>query len=436
MAAPPVRLEADYLLETASDMRRAVETMAGEQSSGTFVPVPGETPELKARSAARIERLEMLDDPVAGQSLPTTATVDPAALRRARATLSWPMDNLGPSLPNMLATVGGNLFELQQFTGVRVEDIRLPQGFADRYGGPRFGIEGTRRLSGVERRPLIGTIVKPSVGFGAEQTAALVDSLCDGGIDFIKDDELQADGPHCPFAERVSAVMQVINRHADRTGRKVMYAFNLTGELDEMRRHHDLVVAHGGTCVMASIHSIGLVAFTELARWAEVPIHAHRNGWGALTRHPSLGWSYVAWQKVWRLAGADHMHVNGLANKFSEPDDSVVRSARECLTPMFPDKPCLTMPVFSSGQTVLQAPGTYAALGSTDLIMTAGGGIVAHPGGPGAGVRALRDAWDAAVAGVPLAEYAQGRTALSQALAQAQGQAKGKAQGQAGRSAA
>ncbi len=51
--------------------------------------------------------------------------------------------------------------------------------------------------------PLIGTIVKPSVGLSPEETAELVRQLVDGGIDFIKDDELQADGPHCPFDERV-----------------------------------------------------------------------------------------------------------------------------------------------------------------------------------------------------------------------------------------
>ena len=413
---PPARLEADYLIETASDPRDAVATMAGEQSSGTFVPVPGETAALKERSAARIEFLEILHDAVDAPSLPTTMAVDPAKLRRARATLSWPMANLGPSLPNLLATVGGNLFELRQLTGLRIEDIRLPQAFADRYAGPRFGIEGTRRLTGVERRPLIGTIIKPSVGFGPEETAALVDQLCQGGIDFIKDDELQADGSHCPFDDRVRAVMRVINAHADRTGKKVMYAFNLTGEMDEMRYRHDVLVREGATCLMASIHSVGLVAFTELARTSQLPVHAHRNGWGALSRHPLLGWSFVAWQKIWRLAGADHMHVNGLENKFSEDDVSVIRSARACLTPMFPGKPCLAMPVFSSGQTVRQAPGTFAALGSTDLIVTAGGGIVAHPGGPGAGVQAFRDAWDAAVAGVPLPEYAKGRAALTQAL--------------------
>lgn len=415
---PPLRIEADYLVETVGDPRRAVETMAGEQSSGTFVPVPGETPELKERSAARVERFEVLDEPVATPSLPSTGLKPGAEIRRARATLSWPLANFGPSLPNLLATVAGNLFELQAFTGLRLLDIRLPQAFADAYPGPRFGIEGTRRLSGVTDGPVIGTIIKPSVGFGPEETAALVATLCEGGIDFIKDDELQADGPHCPFDERVRAVMRVVNAHADRTGKKVMVAFNLTGDLDQMRRRHDLLVAEGATCLMASLHAVGLVGMIELGRMSALPIHAHRNGWGALTRHPLLGFSYVAWQKIWRLAGADHMHVNGLANKFFEEDDSVVASARTCLTPLFPDKPCLAMPVFSSGQTVRQAPGTYAALGTTDLIVTAGGGIVAHPGGPGAGVRALRQAYEAAVAGIDLQTHARANRELAEALGQ------------------
>ena len=157
------RIEADYLVETIIDPRRAAEMMAGEQSSGTFVPVSGETPELKARAAARIERLAILDDSVTTPSLPTAAKITPGNLRRAVATLSWPIENLGPPLPNLLATVAGNLFELRQFTGLRIEDIRLPQAFADAYPGPRFGVEGTRRLAGVRERPLIGTIVKPSV---------------------------------------------------------------------------------------------------------------------------------------------------------------------------------------------------------------------------------------------------------------------------------
>ncbi|MGZ9719037.1 ribulose-bisphosphate carboxylase large subunit family protein [Rhizobium miluonense] len=409
------RIEADYIIETANNPHKAAEVMAGEQSSGTFAKVPGETPELKARAAARVESVEVISEADL-PSLPGAAGYDSAPIKRARVTLSWPIDNIGPSLPNLVATVAGNLFELRDFSGLRLLDMRLPEAFASAYPGPRFGVAGTRELTGVTQGPLIGSIVKPSVGFSPEETADLVQTLCEADIDFIKDDELQADGPTCPFNDRVRAVMATINRHADRTGKKVMFAFNLTGDLDQMRRRHDVVVEHGGTCVMASLNSVGLVGMIELGRHNALPIHAHRNGWGYLTRHPMLGWSYVAWQKLWRLAGADHMHVNGLQSKFSENDDSVIASAKTCLTPMFDAKSCIAMPVFSSAQTALQAPATYAGLGSADLMVAAGGGIMAHPDGPAAGVSSLRRAYEASIAGISLEEAARDHPALARSL--------------------
>ena len=153
-----------------------------------------------------------------------------------------------------------------------------------------------------------------------------------------------------------------------------------------------------------------------LRRHAQLPIHAHRAGWGYLSRSPALGWDYGPWQKIWRLAGADHLHVNGLRNKFSEPDDSVIASARAVLAPATDAAPMAAMPVFSSGQTGLQAHDTYAALGCTDLIHAAGGGIFGHPQGVSAGVEALRESWRAAVDGVPLATRARDVPALAAAL--------------------
>ena len=404
------RIAATYQLDTAVDAVKAAEIIAGEQSSGTFVAIPGETAALKERSAARVEALDELG-PSPCQALP--GSTPGASLRRYVMTISWPLANLGPSLPNLLATVAGNLSELPQAAGLKILDITLPDAFAAAYPGPAFGVVGTRRLAGRPSGPLIGTIIKPSVGLDPEATAERVQALCDGDIDFIKDDELQADGPACPFEARARAVMAVVNRHADRTGRKVMVAFNLTGEMDEMRCRHDLVQALGGTCVMVSLNSVGMSGFAAFRRHAELPIHAHRNGWGILGRSDNNGWS---WQKLWRLAGADHMHVNGLANKFSEADESVIASARACLTPMFAEKPCVVLPVFSSGQTASQAPGTLAALGSPDLLFCAGGGIMAHPSGIAAGVQALRQAWDAAGAGIPLQDAAREQRFLREAL--------------------
>ncbi|AUH65295.1 ribulose-bisphosphate carboxylase large subunit family protein [Paracoccus zhejiangensis] len=407
------RFSANYVLRTLDDADRAAGIIAGEQSSGTFVSTPGEDEALKARSAARVEMLEEIED-AGGPALPGSAGNGP--IRSWRLRLSWPLENIGPSIPNLIATVAGNLGELKQVAGLKITDLDLPPSFFGTYPGPAFGIEGTRRLSGVTKGPLIGTIIKPSVGLTPAGTAELVEELCAGGIDFIKDDELQADGPRCPFEERLAAVMDVIDRHADRTGRKVMYAANITGEIDEMQRRHDLVANRGGTCVMVSLNCVGPAGVTALRRASHLPIHAHRNGWGILGRAPDNGWSYPAWATLWRLAGVDHMHVNGLTNKFWEPDDSVIRSARHCLSPLHPDHPYTVMPVFSSGQTVLQAAPTFAQLGSADLIFCAGGGVVAHPAGVAAGVTSLRQAWEAAEAGVPLAEAASRSALLQQAV--------------------
>lgn len=410
------RIYARYFIETPFDPAQAAAVMAGEQSSGTFLRVPGETDALRERAAARVETVDIIGT-APRPSLPG-ARIDPyAPVTTAHVTLSWPLANIGADVVNLMATVAGNLFELHHFTGLRVLDITLPDAFAAAYAGPRFGITGTRELSGVTHGPLIGTIIKPSVGLTAEDTATMVATLATAGIDFIKDDELQADGPACPFDDRARAVMRVINDHADRTGKKVMYAFNLTGEIDQMRRRHDLVAALGGTCVMASVNSVGLTGMLGLSRHSALPIHAHRNGWGYLSRCPQLGFDYAAWSKFWRLAGVDHMHVNGLQNKFSEPDDSVITSAKSLTTPMFADREFAVMPVFSSGQSVAQVAGTYAAMGHADAIYAAGGGIMGHPMGPAAGVSALRDAWAAVLDGTDLKTAARNNAALSAALA-------------------
>ncbi|QKV18540.1 ribulose-bisphosphate carboxylase large subunit family protein [Oricola thermophila] len=409
------RLVARYDVESPLPLAKVAEVIAGEQSSGTFMRLPGETDALRERSGARVEALierSTSDSP----SLP--CRIAGSCYTRGEITLSWPIENMGASLTNALATVAGNLFELAQVSALRLLDVTFPQDFASACPGPAFGVAGTRELSGVEGRPMIGTIIKPSVGLTADETATLAGRLAEGGIDFIKDDELQANGPHNPLEERVQKVMRVLNDHADRTGRKVMYAFNITGEVDEMKRHADLVEAAGGSCIMVSIHSVGLAGLGAIRRHARLPLHCHRNGWGLFQRSPDIGISYRAWQKFWRLAGADHLHVNGIANKFSETDNSVIDSARAVGEPLFDgNTPTMAaMPVFSSGQTALQMPATFAAIRSPDFIFCAGGGVMGHPRGIAGGVASLREAAEAASKGIPLEVHAETHPELAAAL--------------------
>ena len=408
------RITATYDIESPVGVARAAQVLAGEQSTGTFTRLAAETDELRERSAARIEKIEITGSSPT-PALPSRKTGD--SYERGLVTVSWSLDNFGTSLPTLLSTLAGNLFELAELSAIRLVDMQLPSAFAKDHPGPKFGAPGTRDFMGGHQGPVIGTIIKPSVGLNPSETAALVQTLVAAGIDFIKDDELQANGPHCPFDERVKEVTRVLNAHADKTGKRVMYAFNLTDEIDQMWRNLELLEAHSGTCAMVCMSSVGLTGLRALRDRSPMTIHGHRAGWGIYSRSPDIGISFPVMQKLWRLAGADHLHVNGLANKFTETDDVIAQSATSVQTPVAEGGPAhLAMPVYSSGQTVWQIDPARSLLGNDDFIFCAGGGILSHPSGAAAGVIALRQAADAARNGIDIRDYAKAHPELRGAV--------------------
>lgn len=414
-------LHARYLIETPLEPAQVAEVLAGEQSSGTFVRVAGESDELRARSRATVVRIEELD-PALAPSLPNALLERQGRggpWRRARVTVSFPTANIGTNLPTLAATVAGNLYDLGEATGVRLEHLVLPAAYRARFERPRHGVAGTRAATGVAAGPIVGTIVKPNVGLSAEQTGALVGELCVAGIDFVKDDEVCANPDHAPIEARVKAVMDRVRRWQDKTGKHVLVAFNITDEHEAMLRHADLVAKEGGRCVMASLNWCGFSSIQALRRRTDLVVHGHRNGYGMFSRHPALGMDFQPWQTMWRLAGVDHLHVHGLQGKFSQSDAEVIDSARECLKPLADpaDAADGVMPAFSSGQWAGTMPATLAAVPSGDLLFMAGGGILAHPGGPRAGVTSLRQAWAAVRDGLSLDDAARDAVELRDALA-------------------
>ena len=153
---------ARYLVESSVPSDKVAQVIAGEQSSGTFLALPGETEQLKERSRARVVRVQSLP-PVFEPTLESafvTRQGHAGVFHRAEIEIAFPTENVGNNLPTLLATVAGNLLELGEVTALRLLDLDLPESYAAAFPGPAFGIAGTRRLAGVEGRPLIGTIIK------------------------------------------------------------------------------------------------------------------------------------------------------------------------------------------------------------------------------------------------------------------------------------
>jgi ribulose-bisphosphate carboxylase large chain len=396
----PRAVRCTYYLESEIEPERAAAILAGEQSSGTFLPVPGESARIRERHAARLVEVRQL-----GQRRPSLPSRrNPERVRAALATVEFPMENIGTDLATLQTTIAGNLFELGELYACRLQDLVLPEEFVAAHPGPAYGIEGTRRLLGGVEGVMVGTIVKPNVGLSEEEYRQVVRDLALASIDLIKDDELMTDPAYLPLERRVAIATEEIRSAEQKTGHPTMYAFNITGDLAGLRKRHDLVVEAGGRCVMLNIPIMGLPALAWLRSYAEVPIHGHRAGLAASMRSKALGVDYRAWQQLARLAGADQLHASGLGSKFYEPDEEVAANIRSLLQPL--GQTATPLPVLSSGQNVTTPGPTFDAVRSTDLMMLAGGGVAAHPEGPGAGVRSLRLAWEAAVDGVPLSAAA------------------------------
>ncbi|MCO6393251.1 ribulose 1,5-bisphosphate carboxylase [Aliihoeflea aestuarii] len=411
-------IRATYVVETPVPIADVAAMMAGEQSAGTFVRVAGETDALRRRFGAQVistEEIGRSDSPTLRSAWAERKGLNgPRGIYRV--VIDYPEDNVGVNLPTLASVVAGNLYDLGEVTGLKLVDVEVTRDYRERYDLPTMGIAGTRASAGVEGRPLFGTIIKPNIGLSPDQIADLVETLCEAGVDFVKDDEIAGTHPHAPVDARIRAVMDRVRRHRDRTGRLVMVAFNITDETDIMRRHADLLAHEEGTCAMVSLNWCGLSAVQTLRRHTPLAVHGHRNGYGGMGRHPLLGIGVRAYQVLYRLAGIDHMHVHGMRGKFSDLEEDVTAAARHCLEKIS-EGDDRVMPVFSSGQWAGTLPFTLEQVGSDDLMFLCGGGIIAHPDGPAAGVISLRQAYDACKEGVPLDVHARSHTELASALA-------------------
>ncbi|MBX2882747.1 MAG: ribulose-bisphosphate carboxylase large subunit family protein [Granulosicoccus sp.] len=407
-------IDMTYRIETAGDIEAMAHKIAADQSTGTFTAVPGETEAVRARCAAKVVDISPLpsaDTP----SIPDAGGKGP--YHRADVVIAYPLEAIGSDIAALMTIAVGGVYAARGLSGIRVMDVQLPPAWSA-HPGPQFGIDGSRRLMGVQSGPMIASIIKPSLGLTPADTATVVAELCEAGVDFIKDDEKLMSPGYSSLAERIRAIMPVIDAHAQKTGKRVMYAFGISAaDPTEMMDNHDRVVEAGGNAAVININSIGHGGMTFLRERSALCLHAHRNGWDILTRHPGLGMEFRFYQKIWRLLGVDQFQINGIQAKYWEPDDSFVQSFHDCMTPIFSpnDRP---LPVVCSGQWGGQAVETYQRTGKTlDLMYLCGGGIHGHPMGPASGVRAVRQAWEAAVEEKSLQDKAQDHPELAASLA-------------------
>lgn len=380
-----------------------------EQSTGTFEPMPGETPELKAKHLAKV--IGLYEVPYFEHSIEPDITE-----RQYIIQIAFPAVNIENQLPALMTSCVGNISLAKK---LKLLDLRIPKVILDGYQGPKFGIEGIYKLLGVElgSRPLLNNMIKPCTGYSVNVGAELFYQAALGGADIIKDDELISDMDFNHCVDRVKAYMAKEKQVFNETGEHTLYAVNVTDRLPKMFETAKRAVDAGANCLMADYVSVGPEAMRALAEDPNinVPILAHQDVAGAYFMSPYNGVSSpIMMGKIPRLAGADIIAfpfaLGGKATYLHERYSTVTRF----LTYPFGHLKS-TMPMPGGGLTPINVPEIVREHGM-NVTIGAGGGIHGHPKGPAVGARAFRQAIAATLNGIPLEEYAKDHEELSVAM--------------------
>jgi len=286
------------------------------------------------------------------------------------------------------------------------------------FPGPKFGIEGIRELTGTKdfRKPLIGAIMKPNIGIDANVMAKMAYEIASGGVDFIKDNEALVNPKYCQLEDRVVKIMDALDKVKGETGKRVLYAFNITMDRqDKMIEAAEMVKAHGGNHLMIYYAYIGFGGIRRLAEDPSInlPIHVHRCGHGAVSRMLDHGIDAVLISKLGRICGADEMHLGAIEGKFHYSIVEAVRHISVFRDPFYHFKP--TLPTLSAGNHPGNVATTCEVVGN-EVLLLAGGGIIGHPISPTAGTRAMLQAVEAYMKGIPVQEYVKAHEELSAAI--------------------
>lgn len=327
--------------------------------------------------------------------------------------IGYPGHNYSNDIPAILTTVFGKL----SLDGeVKLLDLEFSEDLKKSFPGPRFGIEGIRELTGVHGRPLLMSIFKGVIGRDLTFLENQLRAQALGGVNVVKDDEILFDNTLTPFFERVRLGKKVLHDVFEETGKRTLYAVNLTGKTSQLRDKARKARELGADALLFNVFSYGLDVLQELREDPEIslPIMAHPAFAGAVAASPVYGVSYSLWLgKLLRMAGADFSLFPSPYGSVALEKDNVLSISHELTKNDEHLK--RTLPVPSAGIHPALVPLLVKDFG-TDCVINAGGGIHGHPDGASGGGMAFGQAINAVINGTSLQEAAKTHEELQKAL--------------------
>ena len=305
-------------------------------------------------------------------------------LREGVVKIAFPIVNIdfaSDGISHMLVNIMGGQMDIKSITKCSVLDIEFPSAVKKHFLGPKFGIKGIRKFTGVKKKPLLGSIVKPKTGIDAQTLLQMVKELVEGGVNFIKEDEILSNPAFCSIEERVPLIMDYLK------DKNVIYSVSIHSDPHHILERVKLVHKLGGNSVHVNFWC-GMGIYKAI-RELDLPmfIHFQKSGDKILTNRNHD--YYIEWKVISKLAGmmgVDFIHAGMIGGYYKWDEDEVLESMEELYK-------YDVMPALSCGFH----PGLTNFVSDKvgiDYMANVGGAIHGHPGGTLAGTKAMRQSID------------------------------------------
>ena len=132
----------------------------------------------------------------------------------AKVKIGFPKINTdweNDGVSHLLCQLMGGQVDINIFEGCRLTEIEFPQDVENIFLKPKYGITGIRDFTSQNDKPLLGAIVKPKTGMSPKILRDLVKEILDGGVDFIKEDEILSNPNFCKIEDRVELISETVN---------------------------------------------------------------------------------------------------------------------------------------------------------------------------------------------------------------------------------
>ena len=298
--------------------------------------------------------------------------------------IAFPLRNINPQedgVSQLFVQLMGGQMDIDNVEKCHLLNVKYPQDFMQHFLGPKFGIKGIRDYTMVYDKPLLGGIIKPKIGIGPQTLLKMVQELVEGGVNFIKEDEIMANPVCCPLEERVPLIMNYLK------GKNVIYAVCINGDYPYSLQRVHQVYELGGNAVHINFWA-GLGVYKAI-RELDLPLFLffQKSGDKVLTNYNHD--YHIKWDVICNLAammGVDFIHA-GMWGGYMNNNESELMETLSILRTQG------VLPSLSCGMHAGLVDAINARFG-TDYLANCGGAIHGHPDGTNAGALAMRQAID------------------------------------------